>query len=85
MKEQALIKLFDTANPTHGFNMTYGGESNVPSPEAIHNISVGHIGKCTGPMVIIAYEALYEQYINQNKTIEDCAKYFGCCSVTINR
>lgn len=84
-KEQALIKLFNTTNHNFGFNMTFGGESNVPTPEAIHNISIGHIGIGTGPKVVIQYDELYEQYIVLNKTIEECATYFSCCSITVVR
>lgn len=67
LKEQALIKLFDTQNPEHGFNLTSGGIVCTLS-----NIAKEH-QSTNGTIYVIADEALYQLYIIENKTAQEIA------------
>lgn len=72
LKEQALIKLFNTTDDRFGFNHTPGGEHYEITPEVREKL------KLTSTKIFIAKENLQYQYIDLNKTMEECAKYFSC-------
>ena len=46
--ETLLIKLWNTVDPKYGYNLTYGGEGNVPSEETRKKQSEAKKGKYTG-------------------------------------
>lgn len=63
VKEQALIKLFNTQDPKYGFNLTSGGE---------------HYELPDYRKKYISYDDLYYQYITLGKSQPECAEYFRC-------
>lgn len=80
LKEQALIKLFNTTDSEYGFNLTLGGEHHEWSEEARKKISE-HTKLAMQNIKLtkntIPYDDLYYQYIELNKTIKECAEYFN--------
>ena len=79
MKEQALIKLFNTTDRSLGFNRTSGGEHYTALPESKLRLSIAHT------KWVLDKHLLEDQYLNLNKTIDQCAEYFGCSHMTIVR
>ena len=78
-KEQALIKLFNTTDRKFGFNRTSGGEHYVASSKTKRKISKANT------KWVLDKHALEYQYLTLNKTIDQCAEYFGCSHMTIVR
>lgn len=78
LKEKALIKLFDTTNHAKGFNFTLGGEHNKVTEETKQKLSDSN------RKYNISKDDLYYQYIVLNKTVYECADYFGCSEPTIS-
>lgn len=79
LKEQALIKLFQTQDPKYGFNITEGGEHCECTEETKIKLSNAQPNKKN-----ISYDDLYHQYITLGKTIDECAEYFSCGTTTIS-
>lgn len=79
LKERALIKLFKTQDIKFGFNISEGGDHPSFTDETKEKISKAHLKHC------IDKEELCYQYIELNKTAQECAAYFGCSLMTINR
>lgn len=78
-KEQALIKLFNTTDRKFGFNRTSGGEHYVASIKTKIKISKANT------KWVLDKSSLKYQYLDLNKTIDQCAEYFGCSHMTIVR
>ena len=72
VKEQALIKLFNTTNSKFGFNLTSGGEHYECTEEVRkkHSDSMIKINR-------ISYDQIYQLYIVENKTMQECANILG--------
>lgn len=79
LKEQALIKLFNTTDYKFGFNLTTGGEHYEVTDDVKQKISEAEI------VVKISRSDLEYQYITLDKTQKQCAEYFNCSEATINR
>lgn len=79
LKEKALIKLFNTTDRDYGFNLTSGGEHYEAAEIVKQKISVANT------KYQISYELLYNLYIVQNKTQQECANHFGCCKPVITK
>lgn len=77
-KEVALIKLFRTAEHSYGFNLTLGGEHFESTEETKYKLSV------INTKYRISKEDLIYQYITLDKTVYECANYFGCSESTIS-
>ena len=73
IKEQALIKLFNTQDPKFGFNITPGGLPAEWSLEQRASLYKVHISK----------EELDYQYNSKMQNYIQCAEYFGCSVSTI--
>lgn len=78
LKEKALIKLFDTTKHDKGFNLTLGGEHNKVTEETKQKLS--DINR----KYDFSKEDLEYQYITLDKTVYECADYFGCSEPLIN-
>lgn len=79
LKEQALIKLFNTTDSKFGFNHTLGGEHWECTEEVKQKISE------LQTVIRISKKELEHQYIELDKTQKQCALYFNCSETTINR
>lgn len=78
-KECALIKLFNTQDKKFGFNLTSGGDgTHNLSEESKQKINVGRKAN-------ISRKDLYHQYIELNKTQQECSDYFTCDSDTVGK
>lgn len=74
LKEQALIKLFDTTDHRYGFNLTTGGEFCEWSEQSKEKIRK-----------IIDKDELIQYYIVEDHTVYQCASHFGCSRQTIRK
>lgn len=79
LKEQALIKLFNTTDYKFGFNLTTGGEHYEVTNTVRQKISEAET------VIKISRSDLEYQYITLNKTQKQCAVHFNCSEATINR